>query len=87
MDEALSRLKSGVNQVRFNAETAECAEKKLLGFLSELCVETSCFFTHSEAFALRRCATARGCQKVTIIPTRAIRGARIPKTWFAFAAF
>ena len=26
-------------------------------------------------------------QKVTIIPIRAIRGARIPKTWFAFAAF
>jgi hypothetical protein len=26
-------------------------------------------------------------QKVTIIPIRAIRGARIPKTWLAFEAF
>jgi hypothetical protein len=26
-------------------------------------------------------------QNVTIIPIRAIRGARIPKTWLAFAAF
>ena len=26
-------------------------------------------------------------QKLTISPTRAIRGARIPNTWFAFAAF
>ena len=31
-----------------------------------------------------RCSAA---QKLTIIPIRAIRGARIPKTLFAFAAF
>jgi hypothetical protein len=39
------------------------------------------------ATAIRSGAKPSIPQNVTIMPIRAIRGARIPKTWFAFAAF